>query len=194
MKMFGTSDRAHGKISLCHPSALVMCPMKKYEYTSFSERPHASLAAVNLISRGGASAPAEVEGVLANVAAASFSALTNASTWIGGTRLRCWVILMTAIVIEIFATTLTKVASDSSDPMKMTFAMSLYLMSLLSFAASLAQIDVSIAYAVWSAFGTALVSVAGMTLFGETCDLIKIGSISLIILGVIGLNLSDGGH
>jgi multidrug transporter EmrE-like cation transporter len=56
----------------------------------------------------------------------------------------------------------------------------------------LGKIDVSVAYAVWAAMGTSIVSLAGMTLFGEKCDPLKLVCLSLIILGVVGLNLQDG--
>jgi multidrug transporter EmrE-like cation transporter len=56
---------------------------------------------------------------------------------------------------------------------------------------SLAKIDVGIAYAIWAAIGTATVSIAGMLLFSESFDSIKMVSLSLIVMGVVGLNLRD---
>jgi multidrug transporter EmrE-like cation transporter len=61
----------------------------------------------------------------------------------------------------------------------------------LTFSLTLAQIDVGIAYAVWSACGTAFVSALGVMLFGERMDLYKISCLGIIILGVIGLNLRE---
>jgi small multidrug resistance pump len=57
--------------------------------------------------------------------------------------------------------------------------------------AALAKIDVGIAYAIWAALGTATVSIAGMTLFSEGCDSIKMVSLSFIVLGVVGLNFRN---
>jgi small multidrug resistance pump len=102
---------------------------------------------------------------------------------------------MLSIFVEIAATTMTKQASDSGSAGRMTLAMGMYVTSLLGFAASLPKIDVSVAYAVWSALGTAFVSAAGILLFGEKCDRLKIASILMIVAGVVGLNMSeDGGH
>ena len=56
---------------------------------------------------------------------------------------------------------------------------------------SLAQIDTSIAYAVWSACGTAVVSAIGILVFGEQVDGLKIGCLALIVSGVIGLNVRE---
>jgi small multidrug resistance pump len=65
------------------------------------------------------------------------------------------------------------------------------LYSLLFFGSSLQKLDVSIAYAVWSALGTAFVSAVGIAFFGEQFDAVKVSCIFCIIAGVIGLNLRD---
>jgi len=49
-------------------------------------------------------------------------------------------------------------------------------------------------YAVWSGIGTTLIAIIGIFYFKEPSTVIKILSIGLIITGVIGLNLSGGGH
>jgi small multidrug resistance pump len=68
--------------------------------------------------------------------------------------------------------------------------------SLVGFNICLAQIEVSVAYAIWSAFGTCLVAVVGIVFFNESCDAGKIACLGLITAGVVGLNLRDdgGGH
>ena len=42
--------------------------------------------------------------------------------------------------------------------------------------------------------GTALIATIGILWFEEPISVLKIGSLALIILGVIGLNLSGVGH
>lgn len=61
--------------------------------------------------------------------------------------------------------------------------------SLLNLA--LKYIDVSIAYAIWSGLGTALIALAGFYLFHEQFTVLKMVSITIIIVGVIGLNLNS---
>lgn len=63
--------------------------------------------------------------------------------------------------------------------------------SLLTLA--LKKMELSTAYAIWAGVGTALVAGAGVVFFHEPLSAMKIGSIALIILGVVGLQLS-GGH
>jgi len=122
-----------------------------------------------------------------------FASLSGLAGWIGKSTTRCWTMLMVSITLEICATTLTKVASNTRDPRKLVASMSLYIASLLGFATCLPKIEVGVAYAVWSALGTAIVSTFGIIFFGERCDVAKIASIALILIGVLGLNLTDGG-
>jgi small multidrug resistance pump len=56
---------------------------------------------------------------------------------------------------------------------------------------ALKRLDMGIAYAVWAGVGTALMAIIGILFFGESISLIKIISIIFIMLGVIGLNLSQ---
>jgi small multidrug resistance pump len=56
---------------------------------------------------------------------------------------------------------------------------------------ALKRFDMSMAYAIWSGVGTALITVVGFYLFKEPVTLPKVGSIALIIVGVVGLHLSS---
>ncbi len=68
----------------------------------------------------------------------------------------------------------------------------LYGFSFTSFSLALKKIDVGIAYAVWSGLGTTLIATVGILWFREPLSALKIISIGLIIIGVIGLRLSGG--
>ncbi|WP_310910127.1 DMT family transporter [Clostridium estertheticum] len=59
---------------------------------------------------------------------------------------------------------------------------------------ALNKIEVGTAYAIWSGFGTALISTIGVVFFKEVFNLQKTVCISLIIIGVIGLNLSTAAN
>lgn len=111
--------------------------------------------------------------------------------WIGSSPKRCWISLSIAIAIEICATTMMKIASDENCIKRRILSSAAYLTSLLLFGSSLAQIDVGVAYAIWSALGTLCVSVAGVTMFGEECTAIKVLSMILILIGVVGLNFKS---
>lgn len=59
---------------------------------------------------------------------------------------------------------------------------------------SLRKLDVGPAYAVWTGIGAAGTAIYGMAYLGDTVSTLKIVSISLVIGGVIGLQLSDMSH
>ena len=55
---------------------------------------------------------------------------------------------------------------------------------------ALRKLEVGPAYAVWTGIGAAGTAMVGMLVLGEAVSAIKLVSISLILAGVIGLNLS----
>jgi small multidrug resistance pump len=70
-----------------------------------------------------------------------------------------------------------------------SYCLSFYLLSL-----TLKKMEVGVGYAIWSAVGTAFIATIGILCFKEPISVLKIGSLALIILGVIGLNLNGVGH
>jgi quaternary ammonium compound-resistance protein SugE len=65
--------------------------------------------------------------------------------------------------------------------------------ALISFALlsqGLKHLEVGPAYAVWTGIGAAGTALLGMIALGESITPVKIGSIILILIGVIGLQLS----
>jgi small multidrug resistance pump len=61
-------------------------------------------------------------------------------------------------------------------------------------ALTLKKIDVSVAYAIWSGVGTALIATIGILCFREPITLLKVFGLLAIICGVVVLNLSGGTH
>ncbi|RAG86253.1 QacE family quaternary ammonium compound efflux SMR transporter [Streptacidiphilus pinicola] len=59
---------------------------------------------------------------------------------------------------------------------------------------SLKTLDVGPAYAVWTGIGAAGTATVGMIWLGDAVSVLKLVSISLVLVGVIGLQLSGGGH
>lgn len=54
---------------------------------------------------------------------------------------------------------------------------------------ALKRLDLSVTYAIWSGVGTALAAMIGVAYFREPITMLKIVSVALIIVGVIGLSL-----
>ncbi|PJN23589.1 multidrug efflux SMR transporter [Kitasatospora sp. CB02891] len=59
---------------------------------------------------------------------------------------------------------------------------------------SLKTLPVGSAYAVWTGIGAAGTALYGIVFLGESSSTLKLVSISLVIAGVIGLQLSGSGH
>ncbi|MEV4945252.1 multidrug efflux SMR transporter [Streptomyces sp. NPDC053755] len=59
---------------------------------------------------------------------------------------------------------------------------------------SLKKLDVGPAYAVWTGIGATGTAIYGMVFLGDVVSTLKIVSITLVICGVIGLQLSGSSH
>ncbi len=102
--------------------------------------------------------------------------------------------LVLAILSEVAGTTSLKFSQGFTRPVPSVIVILCYGLSFWLLSLTLKKIDVGIAYAVWSAVGTALITAIGILWFKEPITAIKIGSVVLIILGVVGLNLGGGAH
>ncbi|MBW1951820.1 MAG: multidrug efflux SMR transporter [Deltaproteobacteria bacterium] len=104
-----------------------------------------------------------------------------------------WFFLILAIILEVSGTISMKLSQGFSKFLPSLAMFIFYGFSLVSLTLALKKIDVSIAYAVWSGLGTALIATAGMMWFKEPVSVFKLISLGLVIIGIIGLNLSGGG-
>lgn len=58
----------------------------------------------------------------------------------------------------------------------------------------LKHLDVGAAYAVWVGIGAVGTAVVGMLAMGDQASLLKLAALTLIIAGVVGLNLTGTSH
>ena len=105
-----------------------------------------------------------------------------------------WFFLFFAIILEVSGTIAMKYSEGFTRIGPTLFLFTCYFSSLYFVTISLKNIDLSVAYAVWAGLGTALIALIGFFYFKEDMSTIRIFSIFLIILGVIGLNLESTGH
>ena len=103
-----------------------------------------------------------------------------------------WIFLVLAILSEVAGTTCMKLSYGFTKIVPSVLMFVLYGLSFSALALTLKKIEVSIAYAVWSALGTALIAIIGMIWFKESINPLKIISIGVVIIGVVGLHLSQG--
>ncbi len=64
-------------------------------------------------------------------------------------------------------------------------------LSLFLLMTAIKVLPVGTAYAVWTGMGAVGVAIAGIFLFKESIDPYRLASISLVIIGIIGLKLTD---
>lgn len=100
-------------------------------------------------------------------------------------------ILSIGIIFEVLGTICMKYAEGFTKLVPSVLVFVFYGISLAALVFVIEKMQVSIAYAVWASVGTALISVIGIIVFKEPVSVGKIVSLSLIILGILGLELLD---
>jgi len=105
-----------------------------------------------------------------------------------------WLYLVLAILFEILATTLLKMSDGFSKILPSIGTCVGYILCFAFLSIAFKKIDMSVAYAIWSAAGITVLSAIGILIFKESISVMKIASIIFIIVGVIGLNLSGVSH
>lgn len=101
-----------------------------------------------------------------------------------------WFMLALTIVFEVTGSVMMKLSAGFTHLFPSIGVFVFYGLALSGLTLVLKSIELSIAYAIWSGAGTALTAVIGIWLFGESLTLMKVASIILIIVGVVGLQMS----
>ena len=100
-----------------------------------------------------------------------------------------WIFLSVAIVSEVIATSALKAAEGFSRLWPSAIVVVGYAAAFYFLSLTLRTIPIGVAYAIWSGVGVALIALISWVLFGQSLDLPGILGISLIVAGVIVLNL-----
>lgn len=99
------------------------------------------------------------------------------------------VLLALAIAAEVASTALLPRTQSFSNPGWTLLVVFGYAASIWLLAIIVKTMPVSVAYAIWAGVGTATVAVIGWAFLGESMGTVKIVSLALIVIGVVGLNL-----
>jgi small multidrug resistance pump len=105
-----------------------------------------------------------------------------------------WLLLVAAIVLEVCGTTCMKLSQGFTRLVPSVLLFVFYGFSFGTMTLAIKRIEVSTAYAIWSGLGTALIASIGILWFKESFGPVKAVSLVLIVLGIVGLNLSSPGH
>lgn len=102
-----------------------------------------------------------------------------------------WVFLFTAIIFEICGTSLMKISYGFTKLIPSIGTIVCYIITFAALANALKKIPVSVAYAIWCAAGIVVISAIGILFFKESINFLKVLSTIFIVLGVVGLYMSD---
>jgi small multidrug resistance pump len=103
-----------------------------------------------------------------------------------------WLHLTLAILSEVAGTTCMKLSEGFTKSVPSILMWLFYGICFYFLTLSLKKVDVSVAYAIWSGLGTALIAAVGVLYFREPISILKIAGIVAIIGGVAALNLAGG--
>ena len=101
-----------------------------------------------------------------------------------------WIILVIAGLLEVVWAVGLKYTHGFSrlTPSVITVMATIVSMALLAWA--MKSLPVGTAYAVWTGIGAVGAAITGIVLLGESANPMRLASLALIVLGIIGLKLS----
>jgi small multidrug resistance pump len=104
---------------------------------------------------------------------------------------QAWAVLAVAILLEVAGTTCMRLSEGFS---RLTPSVLIFVFYAVSFALNtlvIRTLGLSVVYAVWSGVGTVLTAAIGFLYFREPATAVKLASIGLIVIGVLGLHTSS---
>ena len=100
-----------------------------------------------------------------------------------------YVILMFAVLAETIGTTALQASQQFSRPLPSIIVVVAYGAAFYLLAVALKTFPVGIAYAMWSGMGIVFIAIIGFAVFGQRLDWPAILGISLIMAGILVINL-----
>ena len=104
--------------------------------------------------------------------------------------MQAWIMLGAAGLLEIVWAIGLKYAEGFTKPVPSAITISAMVVSMWLLAQAARDLPIGTAYAVWTGIGAVGAALLGIMLFQESANLMRIGCIVLIVLGIAGLKLS----
>ena len=118
--------------------------------------------------------------------------MSAAAGWLPQLNLpQAWGVLAVAIGFEVAGTTCMRLCEGFT---RLTPSVLIFVFYAVSFALNTVVtrvLGLSVVYAVWSGVGTVLTATIGIYYFKEPATAVKLASIGLIVIGVIGLHATS---
>ncbi len=104
-----------------------------------------------------------------------------------------WILLGLAGLAEIGWVIGLKYSDGFSKPWWSVFTVTALLVSMVLLGMAVKTLPIGTAYAVWTGIGAVGAAIAGLLLFGESGNAVRLACIALIVAGVVGLKFSTPG-
>lgn len=105
--------------------------------------------------------------------------------------MNAWIMLGLAGLFEIVWAVGLKYADGFTKPLPSTITIAAMIASMVLLAQAARVLPIGTAYAVWTGIGAVGAALLGMMLFSESANMVRLGSIALIVVGIAGLKLSS---
>ncbi len=105
-----------------------------------------------------------------------------------------YVYLALAVVFEVGWAVAMKLSNGFTRGPATAATLVLYMLSLGALTMAVKKLDVGAAYAVWAGLGAAIIAIIGIYYFKESAPPLKVVSLVLVVVGIVGLNISDMGR
>ncbi|MCB0101055.1 MAG: multidrug efflux SMR transporter [Anaerolineales bacterium] len=103
--------------------------------------------------------------------------------------MKTFIVLFFAILSEVIATSALKFSEGFSKPVPSVIVIVGYGFSFYLLSIALKTMPIGVAYAIWSGVGLILTVIAGIILWRETLDWVKVTGIVLILAGIVLINV-----
>jgi small multidrug resistance pump len=105
-----------------------------------------------------------------------------------------WIYLLVAIACEVVGTTALRQSDGFHRLVPDIIVVVGYAASFLFLSFTLRYMQIGPVYAIWAGIGTAALALIGIFAFDESASPLKLASIALVVIGVVGLNLTGTGR
>jgi quaternary ammonium compound-resistance protein SugE len=112
-------------------------------------------------------------------------AITNPTT--------AWLIILASGLLEVVFAVSMKLSDNFSRSVPSSISIAAAILSVWLMSLTLKVIPVGTAYAVWAGIGAAGTAIVGMLSFQEPASLARIACITLVVVGIVGLQLQARG-
>jgi quaternary ammonium compound-resistance protein SugE len=102
-----------------------------------------------------------------------------------------WIFLLLAGFFEICFTIALKYSQGFTRLIPSLFTAIFIVLSFFSVAQAMKEISIGTAYAVWAGIGAAGTVICGMIFFGDSVHIIRLVSLAMIMIGIVGLKLAQ---